>query len=43
MMAAKGWAAAEVLDAYTRARVLCESLATIASCSSCCAAKVNTG
>jgi DNA-binding SARP family transcriptional activator/predicted ATPase len=26
MMAAKGWAAKEVLDAYTRARVLCEKL-----------------
>jgi DNA-binding SARP family transcriptional activator/predicted ATPase len=26
MMAAKGWAAKEVLDAYTRARVLCEEL-----------------
>lgn len=26
MMAAKGWAAGEVLDAYTRARVLCEEL-----------------
>ncbi len=26
MMAAKGWAAKEVLDAYTRARVLCEDL-----------------
>jgi len=26
MMAAKGWAAKEVLDAYTRARVLCEAL-----------------
>ncbi len=25
MMAAKGWAAKEVLDAYTRARVLCEA------------------
>jgi DNA-binding SARP family transcriptional activator/predicted ATPase len=26
MMAAKGWAAKEVLDAYTRARMLCEKL-----------------
>ena len=26
MMAAKGWAAKEVLDAYTRVRVLCEEL-----------------
>ena len=26
MMAAKGWAAREVLDAYTRARALCEAL-----------------
>ena len=26
LMAAKGWAAKEVLDAYTRARVLCEEL-----------------
>ena len=26
LMAAKGWAAKEVLDAYTRARVLCEAL-----------------